>query len=188
MLRIESDRRPFEVVDTCVQAIDLYFDNILEYPDNTVRVTSRDESDDGQVIQSVYTIKRVYDTAYFICCERASLETWGGDSPVMASPIGKTEFRFLPSLFEAGKISVRHQSADSNLVEDAEVSLDDLERVDPTAAGILKTLELNLLCLLVGHSTQRPLFDTLPGEVKSLLEKTYGKDIAADLWAAGMSK
>lgn len=170
-----------------MRAIDLYWDNLLEFPQNTIAITVRDAEDDGRFVQETYTIQRVYDTAYWIKCERAELASWGGNSPVMGLPIDTIEYRLLPTGLEAGKIGLRISDASTGIATDQEILLDKLRAENPAAAEVLSHLKLNLLALLIGHCKERPLFDPLPAQVRSLLEEAYGNAMASELWQAGMN-
>lgn len=185
---LEANRRPHESLSVIVQAIDLHWDNLLEYPQNTIQVSTRDTEENGRVVQEIFTIQRIYDTAYWIKCDRAELSTWGGQSPIMKTPLNSIEFRLMPTLLEKGKISLRITDASTSLTTDTEIPLDNLKNESQVAAEILSRLELNLLALLVGHCQERPIFDPLPITVKGLLQEAYGREMADELWRTGMEK
>lgn len=185
--RLETNKQTHETLSVVMQAIDLYWDNLLEFPQNTIQIKARDVDDAGRVIQEIFIIQRVYDTAYWIKCERSELTSWGGNSPVMGLPIDTIEYRLLPASLEAGKIGLRVTDAPTQTATDQEILMDKLKEENPTAGEVLSHLELNLLALLVGHSKERPLFDPLPAQARSLLEEAYGKVMADELWQAGMN-
>lgn len=184
--RIGKEQQVHEIVGVIISAIDVNYDNLLEPPANSISIIASDQADNGLTIQENYTLQRIYNTAYFIKCQRSNLRCLGGNSPVFNEPIDTIEFRMLPALFDRGVINVRH--IDTNgIAIDTEISLDQLEKDDKEAAKILEHLQLNLLTLLVGHSKHREIFNPLPKLARDLLEEAYGKETAEQLWQAGMS-
>ncbi|MEK7525076.1 MAG: hypothetical protein AAB548_01750 [Patescibacteria group bacterium] len=184
----EREQRPRQTIDVLLQAIDIYWDNLLEFPENTIQITSRDPEEDGaQICQQIFTIQRVYDTAYYLKCARSDLTSLGGNGPVFNHPIETIEFRLFPDLFASGRINVTHINAANGITTQAEILIDHLAEYDPTATKTLKDLQLNLLCLLVGHAKEAALFDPMVSQVKDLLIEVYGQADAEELWRAGMS-
>lgn len=183
---LSQEQQPHEVVDILVQAIDLYWDNLLQPPQNTIRITSRDKQADESIIQHTVTIQRFYETAYFVKYQSSQLEFLGNNSPILNNSLGTIEFRMQPSLFDKGVISVRQISPTGVAVE-SEVPFDKLKQFEPQALEALKHLQLDILALLVGHSKVVGLFDPLPIQVKQLLEQAYGEEVAKELWNAGIS-
>ncbi len=183
----EREQKPHETIDIVLQAIDLYWDNLLEYPQNTLKVTSRDPEEDGsKTTQQISTIQRVYDTAYYLKCEISSLTSWGGNGPIFNNPVETIEYRMLPTLFEKGKLNITHTDATTGIATQADVLIDDLMELDPVAAQTLKNIQLYLLSLLTGHCKDVALFDPLVIRVKELLVEAFGSHDAEELWRAAM--
>ena len=183
----EREQRPQQTIGVLLQAVDVYWDHLLEFPQNTIRITSRDPEEDGaQICQQIFTIQRVYDTAYYLKCARSSLTSLGGNGPVFNNPIETIEFRLLPGLFASGRINVTHINAANGTTTQEDIPIDQLMEYDPTATKTLKDLQLNLLCLLVGHAKEAALFDPLVSRVKDLLIEVYGQEDAEELWRAGI--
>ncbi len=188
MFAHELEQRPHKTLDIVVQAIDLIWDNVLEPPQNTYKVTARDpEPDGGQTIQEIFIIKRIYDTAYYIKCQISSLTSLGGKTPVFNTPIEVIEYRLFPKLFEKGKINITHTDSNTGITTQEDVLMDNLDGFDSTASKNLKGLQLNLLSLLIGHCKEVSLFDPFPKQVKELLCEVYDRDYVEDLWRTGMS-
>lgn len=183
---LSQEQQPHEVVDILVRAIDLYWENLLEFPQNTIRITSRDAQADGSIIQKTVTIQRFYETAYFVKYQRSQLEFLGRNGPVLNNPLSTLEFRMQPSLFDKGAISIR-QISPTGIAIESEIPLDGLKQVEPQALEALRHLQLDLLALLIGHSKVVGFFDPLPVQVKQLLEQAYGEEVAKELWNAGMT-
>lgn len=184
----EREQRTHQTIDVLLQAIDVYWDNLLEFPKNTIQITSRNPEEDGaQICQQIFTIQRVYDTAYYIKCAKSNLTSLGGNGPIFNNPIETVEFRLLPDLFASGKINVTHINAANGITTQVEIPIHQLMEYDPTAIKTLEDLQLNLLCLLVGHAKEAALFDPMVSRVKNLLVQVYGQKDAEELWRAGMS-
>ena len=188
MIAKEREQRPHQTIDVLLQAIDIYWDYLLEFPENTIQVTTRDpEENCAQTCQQIFTIQRIYDTAYYLKCARSGLTSMGGQGPVLNNPIETIEFRLFPDLFASGRINVTHIDAANGITTQEEILIDHLAEYDPTATKTLKDLQLNLLCLLVGHTKEAALFDPLVSQIRDLLIEVYGREDAEKLWQAGMS-
>lgn len=190
MARTPELERPDTVIESGLTAIDIYWDNVLKFPQNTLQVTSRQpDPDGGPTIQETFTIQRFYETAYYIKCERSGLTSWGGGkSPIFNNPIEMVEYRMTPDLLQRGKINVTHTDAASGLSSQEEILIDKLLENDPEAAKTLRNLQINLLALLIGHCKDLDIFAAggLINTVREALVEAFGPKVAEEMWRAGM--
>ena len=188
MPRTPERERPDRVIESALTAIDIYWDNVLQFPQNTLRVTTREPEPDGRLtIQETFTVQRFYETAYFIKCERSGLTSWGGgNSPIFNNPIETVEYRFTPHLLERGKVNVTHTDAVTGISTQEDILIDELENLDPEAVKTLRNFQINLLALLIGHCKELDIFSAgeLMKTVKDALVEAFGPDLAEDMWRA----
>lgn len=190
MSRTPELERPVRVIESALTAIDIYWDNILEFPQNTLQVTSREpDPNGGPTVQETFTIQRFYETAYFIKCERSGLTSWGGgNSPIFNDPIETIEYRMTPDLLQRGKINVTHVDAATGLSVQEDLLIDKLAEADSVAAQTLRNLEINTLALLIGHCKELDIFsgEELIKTVREALSEAFGPRLAEEMWRAGM--
>ncbi len=135
------------IVDSITQTIDSYWENVLQPPQNSLRITFRGSlQSDGSVIQEIYTIQRIFNTAYYIKCQRSALESAGADS-IFNSPLDIIEFRLEPLLFEKNMINIR-QINPQGLTFQEDVTLENLNTKNSLALEILEHLLSHLLATL----------------------------------------
>ena len=188
MSRTPELEHPYQVIERALTAIDIYWDAILEYPKNTLQVTSKEpEEGTGRTLQDIFTVKRFYETAYYIKCEKSALYSWGGNSPIMNEPVETIELRFTPALLELGKVTVTHIDP-SGLSSQGDILIDNLKKDDEVAAETLKSLQVNLLAMLVGHCKEVDPFtgaETIR-KVREAIEDAFGPKLAEEMWNAGI--
>lgn len=163
-------------IDRIAYAINLYYDYILveEFPNNTFQLRSRERLEPGDDVEEIFTVKRVFETAYWIKCDRAAVDSCG---PLLSRKTALSyEFCVTPSLYEQGKMIVNTQEAD----------IDSLPQNMKEASEVLARFELNLLSVLVAKCRGRSLFNPICVATKETLTDAYGQKTANEMWIAGM--
>ena len=188
---LETGKRPEQTVDRLITAFGLYWENLIDWEtfpgrENDCKAeikSSMPDEETGVMHHHDFTLQRFYGTAYYIKCEISDQKNPGDKKTKLET----VEFRMMPTHLENGKILVRHITPLGFTAGDQELDIVFLDQDDPGSLELLADLELNLLCLLAAHcKTLTDLFDPLPSQVISLLDRAYGKADAREMWNTAM--
>lgn len=168
-----------EVLGNLLDAIDLYWDEVLPLLENTFEMVNEEQIGDNLTLNTA-RITRKFDPDYKISYLESDVIIAG--DPPLNYPKLLTEFEISPESLEKRRIRVRHvDPLSDSIIDEKDIHFADLPTKDNPSYQIIQKLQLGVLYLLVEEGMQRGEDDPIIDKIKKIAYKAFGDD-AEELW------